>query len=62
MNEWLASNRGDLYFENTSVGRLKKTIWESAPSEVDRILADYGIPSPSERAKPGTYIQTTIHQ
>jgi creatinine amidohydrolase/Fe(II)-dependent formamide hydrolase-like protein len=63
MSKWLETNRQDLYFEDTSVGRLKKKIWEASQEEIDKILADFGIPSPSELAKPGTYIQTTIrHQ
>ena len=62
MTDWLTTNRSDLYFENTSVGRLKKKIWEASGEEIDRILAEFEIPSPSELAKPGTYIQTTIHQ
>lgn len=60
MTGWLTTDREDLRFEDTSVGRLKKKIWEASEQEIDQILADYGIPSPSELSKPGTYIQTTI--
>ena len=60
MTKWLTTTREDLHFENTSVGRLKKRIWEASEAEIAQILADYGIPSPSELAKPGTYIQTTV--
>lgn len=63
MTTWLNTNRADLYFEDTSVGRLKKKIWEASPEEIDKILADYGIPSEPELGKMGTYIQNTIrHQ
>ncbi len=62
MAKWLTTNRNDLLFEDTPVGRLKKKIWEASDLEIDRILADYGIPSPSELSKPGTYIQTTIRK
>jgi len=63
MTKWLNTNRADLLFEDTSVGRLKKKIWEASEEEIDRILADYGIPSAPELGKPGTYIQNTIrHQ
>ncbi len=63
MTEWLKTERDDLRFENTAVGRMKKKIWEATNQEIDQILADYGIPSHSELAKPGSYIQTTIrHQ
>ena len=50
----------ELVFENTSVGRLKKKLWESSDSEIDKILAEYGIPSPPEWTKAGTYLQTTV--
>ncbi len=62
MSDWLTTNRDDLRFENTGVGRLKKRIWEAPDEEIDKILADYGIPSPPELGKPGTYVQTTIRQ
>ena len=38
---------------------MKKEVWESSDEEIDAILADYGIPSPVEWGKPGSYIQTT---
>ena len=51
------------FFEDNAVGRLKKEIWEASDAEIDAILAEYGIPSPCEWARPGSYIQTTIrHQ
>jgi creatinine amidohydrolase len=60
MTTWLTTNRPDLFFEDTSVGRLKKKIWEASPEEIDRILAEYEIPSPPELGKPGSYVQNTI--
>ena len=63
MADWLTTNRSDLFFEDTSVGRLKKKIWEAPEGEIDKILADYEIPSHSELGKRGSYIQNTIrHQ
>jgi creatinine amidohydrolase len=60
---WLATNQPDLFFEDNEVGRMKREIWEASDAEIDKILADYGVPSPVEWAKPGSYIQTTIrHQ
>lgn len=60
---WLATSQPDLFFEDNPVGRLKKEIWEASEAEIDAILAEYGIPSPVEWAKPGAYIQTTVrHQ
>jgi 3-dehydro-scyllo-inosose hydrolase len=59
----LTTNQPDLFFEDNPVGRLKKEIWDSSDDQIDRVLDEYGIPSPVEWAKPGSYIQTTIrHQ
>ncbi|MFQ6057329.1 MAG: 3-dehydro-scyllo-inosose hydrolase [Anaerolineae bacterium] len=49
-----------LVFENTAVGRMKKELWEASDEEIEAILEEYGIPSPIEWAKPGSYIQTTV--
>jgi len=62
MSQWLATKRTDLWFEDTPVGRLKKKVWEASEEEIDQMLADYGVPSPSELARPGSYVQTTIRQ
>ncbi len=56
----IATNQPDLWFENTAVGRMKKEIWDASDAAVDRMLSEYGIPSPCEWAKPGSYIQTTV--
>ncbi len=61
-SKWLPSNRPDLWFEDTPVGRLKKEIWEAADEEIDRILAEYEIPSPPELGKIGVYVQNTVRQ
>jgi creatinine amidohydrolase/Fe(II)-dependent formamide hydrolase-like protein len=50
----------DLWFEDTPVGWMKKEIWDAGEEEIDAILAEYGVPSPCEWAKPGSYIQTTV--
>ena len=55
-----STDQPDLFFENNSVGRLKKEIWEASDDEIDAVLAEYGVPSPVEWGKPGSYIQTTI--
>ncbi|MBW1808916.1 MAG: creatininase family protein [Deltaproteobacteria bacterium] len=57
---WLATDQADLFFEDNPVGRLKKEVWDSSDAQIDSILEDYGIPSPIEWAKPGSYIQTTV--
>jgi creatinine amidohydrolase/Fe(II)-dependent formamide hydrolase-like protein len=56
---YLPSNQPDLFFEDNAVGRMKKDVWEASDEQIDSILADYGIPSPVEWGKPGSYIQTT---
>ena len=50
----------DPYFEDTSAGRMKKELWEADDGKIDAVLAEYGVPSPCEWAKPGSYIQTTV--
>ncbi|MBC7292814.1 MAG: creatininase family protein, partial [Thermoleophilia bacterium] len=63
MSPLLSTNVPDLFFEDTPVGRMLKQVWEASDAEIDQMLAEYGIPSPCEWAKPGSYIQTTIrHQ
>ena len=56
---FLSTNQPDLFFEDNTVGRMKKEVWEASDEQINAILADYGIPSPVEWAKPGSYIQTT---
>jgi len=56
---WITTEHPAIVFEDTEVGRLKKEIWDASEEEIDRILAEYEIPSPPELGKPGTYIQTT---
>lgn len=59
----LPSDQPDLFFEDNPVGRMKKEIWDASDAEIDAILAEYGVPSPVEWGKPGSYIQTTVrHQ
>ncbi len=50
------------FFENTSVGRMKERIWRMSDRQIDDLLKDYGIPSPGEMEKPGSYIQTTTRK
>lgn len=59
-NGLLKTSIPDLVFEDNSVGRLKKGVWESTDEQVDKILADYGIPAQPQWFKEGTYLQTTI--
>ena len=48
-----------IVFEDTEVGRLKKKIFDAPMSEIDAILKEYEVPSPSELGKGGCYIQST---
>src|SRR5512146_696269 len=57
---YLPTNQPDLFFEDNGVGRLKKEVWDASDAQIDAILAEYGVPSPCEWAKPGSYIQTTV--
>ncbi len=57
---WLATSTPGIFFEDNAVGRMKKELWEASDEEIDRVLAEYGVPSPVEWGKPGAYIQTTI--
>ncbi len=60
---WLTTDHPAIIFEDNTVGRLKKKIWDASEKAIDRILNDYGIPSEPELGKPGSYIQTTVrHQ
>ena len=56
----LPSDQPDLFFEDNAVGRLKKEIWEMSDEQIDALLAEYGVPSPVEWGKPGSYIQSTV--
>jgi len=57
---WLATDQPGLMFEDNAIGRMKKELWEASDEQIDGILAEYGMPSPVEWGKPGSYIQTTI--
>ncbi len=57
--QWLTTNHPAVVFEDNTVGRLKKQIWDAGEEEIDGILAEYGIPAPSELGKAGCYIQNT---
>lgn len=59
MKQWLTTEYPEIYFEDNEVGRLKKQVWDASEEEIDSILAEYEIPSPSETGKAGSYIQTT---
>jgi 3-dehydro-scyllo-inosose hydrolase len=51
-----------LPFEDTGVGRLKERIFNLGDAEVGALIKEYGIPSPGELEKPGSYIQNTVRK
>ena len=57
--KWLTTERQEVFFENTSVGRMKKQLWDASEKEIDEILKEYGIGAASELGKAGCYIQNT---
>lgn len=58
--KWYTTSNPIITFEaGSSVGEMKKALWDATDEEIDKILADYGMGSPSELGKPGSYIQTT---
>jgi creatinine amidohydrolase/Fe(II)-dependent formamide hydrolase-like protein len=59
---WLATETPGVMFEDNHIGRMKKEIWEASDEKIDAILSEYGMPSPVEWGKPGSYIQTTIRR
>lgn len=62
MSMWITTEHPAIVFEDSEVGRLKKQIWDASEEEIDKILADYEVPSLPELGKPGSYIQTTVRQ
>lgn len=57
--KWLTTEYPEIVFEDNTVGRLKKEIWDASEEKIDAILAEYEIPSPSELGKAGCYVQNT---
>ena len=57
--KWLTTEHPAIVFEDNTVGRLKKQIFDASEKEIDAILKEYEIPSPPELGKAGTYIQNT---
>ena len=57
--KWLTTDYPEIFFEDNEVGRMKKEVWDASDEQIDQILADYDIPSPSETGLGYTYIQNT---
>jgi len=58
----MAQGECRLPFESTGVGRLKEKIFNLRDEEVLALLKEYGVPSPGELEKPGSYIQNTVRK
>ena len=56
---WFTTGHPKIVFENNEVGRLKKEVFDASEEEIDRILEEYEVPSPSELGKAGCYIQNS---
>jgi len=57
--KWITTDNPAVIFEENSVGRLKKEVWDASETEIDKILREYDIPSKPELSKAGCYIQNT---
>jgi len=57
--KWLTTDYPQIIFEDNTVGRLKKKIWDASSEEIEEILIKYDIPSEPELGKAGCYIQNT---
>jgi len=57
--KWLITKYPEIIFEDNSVGRLKKEVFEASEEEIGKILKEYEVPSPSELGEAGCYIQNT---
>jgi len=58
-SQWITTEHPAIVFEDTTVGRLKKEIWDASEEGIEAILKEYEIPSTSEMGKAGCYIQNT---
>ncbi len=57
--KWIKTDDPAILFEDNEVGRMKKEVWDMSDEELDKVLEEYGVPSPSELGVAGTYIQNT---
>jgi creatinine amidohydrolase/Fe(II)-dependent formamide hydrolase-like protein len=57
--KWILTDNPAIIFEDNTVGRMKKEVWDMSEKELDEVLAEYEMSSESELGKAGTYIQNT---
>ena len=57
--KWILTDNPAVVFEDNAVGRMKKEVWDMTEEQLDAVLAEYEVPSPSELGVAGTYIQNT---
>jgi creatinine amidohydrolase len=60
--KWLLTDNPAIIFEDNSVGKLKKEVWDMSMEQIEKVLEEYDIPSDSELGKAGSYIQNTPRQ
>ena len=59
-HDWFTTEYPEIKFEKaTSVGQMKKRLWDASEEEIQAILDEYEIGAPSELGKAGCYIQNT---
>ena len=57
--KYLTTDYPNIFFEDNTVGRMKKRLWDASEEEIQAVLDDYGIGTPSEMGKANCYIQNT---
>ena len=57
--KFLTTSHPLIVFEDNEVGRLKKKIFDAPMSDINALLKEYEVPSPSELGRAGSYIQNT---
>ena len=59
----LRTSSDTVFFENTTVGKMKKKLFGMNDKQIDKVLAEYGFPcTESELTKADCYIQNTIRK
>ena len=58
--KWITTEHPAIIFEENTFGRLKKQIWDASEEEIDSILKEYEIPSPSELGKAADLVHDIV--
>lgn len=57
--QWITTSHPKIVFENNEIGRMKKELFDATEEQIDAILEEFEVPSPSELGKVDCYIQNT---